>query len=278
MTSTSIRAIITFSHNTYLLYIVLTKKDYKYIYLNGDIMEIFTSFILTTIAGLSTCLGYLFTYIKSSNKDKIICIFLSFSMGVMILISIKELIPIPLKYIYLKYNFNTFLSILLIIPIYIYIIINYLNNNVKNNNSLYRVGVLNTVSMVLHNILEGIVTFFTTLTNYQLGIKLGLAIMAHNIPEGISIAIPIYYSTKSRGRAFFYTLLAGSSEVIGALLFYLVFKNNINIDIINIILYTIGCLMIIISIKEILPEVLKYGNKTWILMGIILSLFILVDL
>ena len=239
-------------------------------------MEIFTSFLLTAIAGLSTCLGYLFTYIKSKNKNKFICIFLSFAMGVMTLISIKELIPIPLKYIYLKYNLNIFLSILIIIPIIIYFIINYLNNGLKNSNSLYRVGVLNTISMILHNILEGIVTFFTALSNYTLGIKLGLAIMAHNIPEGISIAVPIYYGTKNRLKAFIYTFIAGTSEVFGALLFYLIFKNSININIINIILYTIGCLMIIISIKEILPEVLKFKCHRWILIGILLSLFILI--
>ena len=234
------------------------------------------SFILTLVAGLSTCLGYIFTYINPKNKDKCICISLSFAFGVMILISIKELIPIPLKYIYLKHNFNVFLSILITIPIIIYIIINYLNKNYKNTNTLYRVGVLNTISMILHNVLEGIVTFFTTLSNQTLGIKLGLAIMAHNIPEGISIAIPIYYGTNSRGKTFIYTLIAGSSEVIGALLFFITFKNRINADIINILLYIIGCLMIIISIKEILPEILKYKHISWIVVGILLSLFILI--
>ena len=236
----------------------------------------FFSFILTSLAGLSTCIGYLFTYIKSNNKDKIICIFLSFAFGVMILMSIKELIPIPLRYIYLKYNFNVFLSILIIIPLIIFIIIKSLNKINKNNNNLYRVGVLNTISIIFHNILEGFVTFFTTLSNNTLGIKLGLAIMAHNIPEGISIAIPIYYGSNNRKKAFIYTLIAGLSEVLGALLFYIIFKNHININIINIILYTIGCLMIIISIYEILPEILKYKNNNWIIVGILLSLLILV--
>ena len=239
-------------------------------------MEIITSFLITLVAGFSTCLGYLFTYIKSKNIDKLVCIFLSFAASVMILISIKELIPIPLKYMYLKYNINTFLSILIIPPIIIYIIINYLNKNINNNNKLYRVGVLNTISMIIHNTLEGIVTFFTTLSSYTLGIKLGIAIMAHNIPEGISIAIPIFYGTKNRAKAFLYTLVAGSSEVFGALLFYIFFKENINIDIINIFLYIIGCLMIIISFKEILPEIIKYKNINWILLGVVLSLFILI--
>ena len=237
-------------------------------------MEIISSLILTSLAGISTCIGFIFTFIKSKNIEKIICISLSFAFGVMILISIKELIPLPLKYIYFKYNLSTFLAILLIIPILIYIFINYSNKAIKNNDSLYRVGVLNTISLILHNILEGIVTFFTSISNFALGLKLFLAITAHNIPEGISIAIPIYYSTKSRVKAFIFTFIAAISEIIGALLFVFLFK-NINLKIINILLYTIGCLMIIISIKEILPEMLKYNNKNWILLGILFSLFIL---
>jgi len=239
-------------------------------------MEIFTSFMLTSIAGISTCLGYLFTYIRSKNIDKYICILLSFAMGVMILISIKELIPIPLKYIFLKHNLSTFLTILIAIPVIILIIINRLNNKLKISNSLYRVGVLNTISMIFHNVLEGIITFFTTLSNFNLGFKLSLAIMAHNIPEGISIAIPIYFGSNNRVKSLIYTLIAGLSEVFGALLFYLIFKEKINIDILNIIFYAIGCLMITISIKEILPEVLKYNNKIWIVIGLLFSLFILI--
>lgn len=239
-------------------------------------MEIITSFILTSIAGISTCFGFLLTFIKFKNIDKFICISLSFTFGVMILISIKELIPVSIIYMHYKYNFSVFLALLLIIPMFIYIIINYLNNSIKNSNSLYRVGVLNTISLIIHNLLEGIVTFFTTIANFNLGLKLAIAIMAHNIPEGISISIPIYYGTKNRVKSFIYTFLAGISEIIGALLFFLVFNKNINMEIINIFLYIIGCLMIIISIKEILPEIIKYKNINYFLCGVVLSLFILI--
>lgn len=233
------------------------------------------SFLLTSIAALSTCIGYLFTYMSVKNIDRFICISLSFAGGVMTFISIKELIPIPLKYIYKNNNLITFYAILVIIPILTYIIFKILNKMLKNNHSLYRVGILTTISLILHNIPEGIVTFMTSLTNVSLGIKLTFAIMAHNIPEGISISIPIYFSTKSRGKAFTYTLIAGISEIFGALLIYILFKKYITIEVINIILYLIGCLMITISIKEILPEVLKYNNRNWIAIGLLLSLFIL---
>lgn len=194
----------------------------------------------------------------------------------MTLISIKELIPVPLKYIYNYYNLTTFIVILLVIPIITNYLFKIINKLLKNSQSLYRVGVLTTISLILHNIPEGIVTFMSSLTNITFGIKLTMAIMAHNIPEGISISIPIYYSTKNRRKAFLYTFIAGLSEIFGALLFYNLFKNYITLGIINIILYLIGCLMIIISIKEILPTILKYNNYNWILIGVLLSLFILI--
>jgi ZIP family zinc transporter len=129
---------------------------------------------------------------------------------------------------------------------------------------------------MLHNIPEGIVTFMSSINNYTVGLKIALAIMAHNIPEGISISIPIFYSTKNRLKSLLYTFIAGISEFLGAIITYIFFKKYINLLIINIMLYIIGCLMIIISIKEILPTVLKYNNKNWLLIGLLFSLFILI--
>lgn len=239
-------------------------------------MEIIGPLALTLIAGLSTSLGYLFTYIKAKNINKFICISLSFASGIMALISIKELIPNSLSYIILTSNKYYSLSIILVIPIIIYLFINFFNKNINNQDSLYRVGILNMIALIIHNIPEGIITFMTSTINFKLGLKLALAIITHNIPEGIIISIPIYYATKNRLKAFFYTLIAGLSEVFGALIIYLLFKNLINMLIINIIMYIIGCLMIIIVIKDLIPAILKYNNIIWIMIGIVLSLFILI--
>jgi ZIP family zinc transporter len=131
------------------------------------------------------------------------------------------------------------------------------------------------LTLLLHNIPEGIVTFTSSLTNKNLGLKLSLAIMAHNIPEGICISVPIYYSTKSRWVAFKNTLISALAEPFGAIITYLFLYKYINNYILNIILYFIGCLMILICIKEILPEILKNNERKYILYGILVSLFIL---
>ena len=234
-------------------------------------MEIITSFMLTLIASLSSLIGIIFTYIKCKRVEYIIVISLSFSFGVMTLLSTKELIPISLHYLVDKIS----IIYIILIPLMIYFIVNLLNKNINYTNSLYRVGILSCITLIIHNILEGTLTFMTSYLNTNIGIKIALAIIAHNIPEGILISIPIYYSTKSRGRAFIYTFTAAISEVFGALLIYLLFKQYISVLIINLITYIVGCLMIIISFKEILPEIIKYNNKLLSMIGLLLSLFIL---
>ncbi len=209
-------------------------------------MEIFGPIMLSSIAGLATCLGIIFTYIKPKNKDKFIAISLSFAMGVMLLISIKELIPIPLKEILKTYNEPVSLGIALILPLMALIIVHLSNKGIKSNNSLYKVGILSMITLFLHN-----------------------------IPEGICISVPIYCATKSRGKAFFCTFIAGIAEPIGGILMYVLFKSYINYNVLNIILYFIGCLMLTISVKELLPEILSYKNKLWLIDGLLLSLFIL---
>ena len=59
--------------------------------------KILLSFILTSIAGLSTILGYFIIYIKG-NKNKIITLTLAFASGVMLTISVTDLIPSSFTY------------------------------------------------------------------------------------------------------------------------------------------------------------------------------------
>ena len=59
--------------------------------------------VISSIAGLSTLVGYLFIYIKG-DKNKIISKSLSFAGGVMITLSIIDLIPSGLNNLLLLNN------------------------------------------------------------------------------------------------------------------------------------------------------------------------------
>lgn len=233
------------------------------------------AFILTTLAGLSTLLGTIPIFIKTKN---ITIKALSFAAGVMITISIIDLIPESIKYLN-----NTFkiipaiiiMSIFLVIGIILSMTIDKCIND--REGELYKVGIISMIAIILHNIPEGIATYLSTENNFKLGLSLTIAITFHNIPEGISIAVPLYYATKSRGKALFYALFSALSEPLGALLAYLFLSKIINNNIMGILLSLIAGIMIQISIYELLPTSFNFKNKKltiiYLLIGILFMIF-----
>lgn len=241
----------------------------------------FMPFILTFLAGFSTMIGTILIFVKVKNINKFICGSLSFASAVMLIVSITDLIPESLTMLSLKYNsfFTIFLSLIFIIIgiIFSMLIDYYLPSDIKQeDNKLYKVGIVSLIAIILHNIPEGIATYVAGTSNINLAISLTIAIALHNIPEGISIAIPIYYSTKSKIKAFLYTLVSSLSEPFGALIAYL-FLSKFNTDILLGLLFAIiAGIMMHISLCELLPTSKKYNYKNitiiYFIIGIILML------
>ena len=148
--------------------------------------------------------------------------------------------------------------------------------NSKNGLKLYKLGVITMLTIIIHNIPEGIVTFITTTNNIKLGLILTIAIALHNIPEGISISIPIYYSTNSKIKAFIYTLISGLSEPLGAIICYLFLYKYINNAILGITYSIIAGIMINISINELYKEASSCNKKdtiNYFILGVIIMIF-----
>ncbi len=238
-------------------------------------MEIKTAILLSILAGGATNLGIFFTFFKKDRVREVISISLSFAMGVMSLISLKELVPEPISYFLGNLNIAIALSLIFLIPVMALTIVKVSKINIKKGSNLYKIGILNMLTLLLHNIPEGIIVFTSSVANQKLGFKIALSIAAHNLPEGICIAIPIYYSTGNRKKAFFYTFISGIAEPLGAIITWLFLKPFISILFLNVILYFVGCLMLTIVFWEILPEVLSYDRRFYMLIGLFLSLFIL---
>lgn len=238
-------------------------------------------FILTIFAGLSTMLGTFPVFFKSKN-EKIIVKSLSFAAGVMITVSLTDLIPESfhlLRSIFPIFPTILYILIFIVVGIIISMLIDkYLPDNYSSDNNLYKIGLISMLAIMLHNIPEGIATFMASNADTKLGLSLAIAIALHNIPEGISISIPIYYSTKSRGKALLYTFISGISEPFGALITYLFLKPFINDRIMGFLFSLIAGIMIQIAIYELIPGAKKYNDNKkiflWILIG---SLFMTIN-
>ncbi len=221
-------------------------------------------FILTILAGLSTMLGTIFIFIKK-RSDNIIIGSLSFASGVMLAVSITDLIPESyslLTNLFPKFPAIIYMLIFVVSGILFSMLIDkYIPTTNYNNSNLYRVGIFSMLAIIIHNIPEGIATFMATNSDMMLGISLAMAIALHNIPEGISISIPIYYATNNKLKALFYTFISGISEPFGALLTYLFLNNFINDRIMGFLFGIIAGIMIHIALYELLPTAKSYNNK-----------------
>ena len=238
-------------------------------------------FITTTIAGLATMLGTIPIFINIKNHNKIIASSCAFASGVMICISIIDLIPSSFQY--LNHKYPSLIVILLsfffiILGIILSMMLDKTIDKYSHGNNLFKVGILSMIAIILHNIPEGIITFIVSNKNAILGISICLAIALHNIPEGISIAIPIYYSTKKKFKALLYTLISSLSEPLGAILTYLFLGKYINDTILGLILSFTAGIMIQISWNKLLPTGNSYHKNLTYIFFTIGFLFMIISL
>merc|ERR1712166_868686 len=87
--------------------------------------------------------------------------------------------------------------------------------------------------------------------------SLGVAIAIHNIPEGLCVAMPIYYATGNKWKAFGWSLLSGVTEPIGGILGFAALQP------------------VFIVLHELLPAAHRYINdpvKTtaWLILGMVI--------
>lgn len=95
----------------------------------------------------------------------------------------------------------------------------------------------------------------------SVGVSVAIAIGIHNIPEGICVAMPIYYATKSKQKAFFWATLSGMTELVGALLGWLVLRKVFSNLVYGILFSVVSGMMVYISLKELLPTAHRYDPE-----------------
>ena len=218
--------------------------------------------IITIISGLSTMLGCFLIFVKY-DQFKIIKYSLLLSSFIMLSISILELIPSSFGYLNKIYDLIPSTLILAIYVLFGGILVFLIDKSKKNDNKLYKIGIISFITLILHNIPEGIITFISTTKDVNIGIFLSISIALHNIPEGIAISIPIYYGNNNKKKAIVYTLIASLSEPLGAFV-SLLFVNKINDYLFAVILSLTAGIMIYLSLFELFKESFNYKKDVYL--------------
>ena len=268
---------------------------------------VLTALVLTLIAGAATGLGGALVLFRKKISSNFLAGALGLSAGVMIFISLAELFPEAQAEIVATgsekygrlFTLLAFFAGMGIIMLIDFLVPEYENpheatgltleahtpavgimKHTANAKALQRLGLMSALAIAIHNFPEGIATFIGALNDPQMGAGITFAIAIHNIPEGIAVAIPIYYATKSKGRALILATLSGFSEVIGALLCWAT-SAIFGLEITGggpafpIILAAVAGIMIYISLDELLPTAEKYGKHHIAIAGVIAGMAIM---
>ncbi len=246
--------------------------------------------ILTLFAGMSTLVGGFITFFIKRDNLKALSIGLGFSAGVMVYISLSELMreaPIMLSEYYGEVmskalafgGFFAGIIIAILIDYFIpdHIESDFLSTSQKCNqrHKIRRAGLITAIAVTLHNFPEGMATFLVSTQDIMLGIPVAIAIAIHNIPEGIAIALPIFHATGKKRLAILYSFVSGISEPVGGLIGVVLLKTIMPGQTIGIMTAAVAGIMVYLSFDTLLPLSREYGENHHVIIGIISGMLIM---
>lgn len=256
------------------------------------------AFMLTLFAGLSTGIGGAIAFFAKRTNTRFLAVSLGFSAGVMVYVSLFEILHESLDVLEEITSETTahwlmlagFFSGIFITMLIDRLVPGYENPHEMrkveeitgekelrfvNDPKLMRVGLFTALAIAIHNFPEGLATFMAALRDPALGISIAIAIAIHNIPEGIAVSVPVYYATGSRVKAFWYSLLSGLAEPLGAITGYLALMHIMNDLVFGLVFAAVAGIMVYISFDELMPSAEEYGEHHLTIYGLIAGLAVM---
>ncbi len=228
--------------------------------------NLWIAFLLTLLAGGATGIGSALSFFIKRFRKSYLTFALGMSAGVMIYISLAELMPTATEGMgFFMANVAFFTGIVFIMVIDFAIPHDYIEEHAqrgrhKIDSKLMSAGIFTAIGIAIHNFPEGLAVLVGSLESLSLGIPVALAIAIHNIPEGIAVSFPILYATRSRSKAFTYSLLSGLAEPVGAVIGILILLPFMSPWLLSFMLAFVAGIMVFISFDELLPLCFEKGT------------------
>ena len=206
--------------------------------------------VLTLVLGFFIIIGAFLMHIFE-NKERFLVISLSMAFGVMVSLIFLELLPESFEIFNEKYSSIISIAMILIFSIIGFLILKILDKFIPDHEdddeaNLIHVGIVSSIAIILHNIIEGMAIYNTFNTSINLGILLSIGVGLHNIPLGMVLSSTFYKSLSNKKKSNVIIFLISTSTFVGGLImciFNNVFKNEFIIGLLLSI--TVGMLVYI---------------------------------
>lgn len=225
--------------------------------------------LLSLLSVLTTALGVALALTLRENR-RAIAAGMGFSVGIMVLISLLELIPEATAAMGLGATLaNTALGAALLWVMHLVIPHTHLFPETGLNN---RVGIrsayLVTIGLILHDVPEGFAMANAYVATPALGVLVAVAIALHNLPEEFAMAVPVV-QVRSKRLLFGAAFLSALAEPLGAI-FGLVAVGMAPSLNAHFMAFAAGA-MLFVSIHELIPMARRYSHLGAFLGGTALS-------
>ena len=90
---------------------------------------------------------------------------------------------------------------------------------------------------------------------------MAIAIAIHNVPEGLCVALPVYYANRSKLQAFAFAFISGLAEPVAAGLYWIIVGSTVSDTLFGVMFGVVAGMMVLISLRELLPTALKYDRE-----------------
>lgn len=219
--------------------------------------------VVTTLigVGLALCLG---------NSARGISTGMGFSAGIMVLISVAELIPESMRGAGPVMSLGTVaLGAAVVASLHVIIPHTHLvEEKGKLDPRLLKSAYLVAFGLILHDFPEGFAMANSYVSSPSLGVLVALAIALHNIPEEFAMAAPAVTLRKKRF-LFGAALLSALAEPAGAVIGLLAVRVDPGLN--PLFMAFAAGAMIFVSFHELLPLAQRYGKIQLFALGAALS-------
>lgn len=237
---------------------------------------LFPTLLYSTIAGSATVFGLLLVLWQEKWTKKNSIYLISLAAGVLLTSAFLHLLP---ESIHLGGGAKTLLG-----SPYFFIIVGFtllyileqvivIHTCAEEDCDTHSFGIIAAVGIGFHSLLDGIVIGIGFEVDFKIGLITSLAVLLHELPEGIFTLSILLHAQMSLKKAVIYTVLVALATPIGAIIAFFLIRDISLIVLANLLALAAGSFLYI-GASDLIPQTHRISRKANVPLVLLGGLFI----